>query len=162
MAYGARGIDANKEENESKGSNQKSNGQKPAIRELYERLLNFTSKLTVPHSWFTYFYVFSSATSAVMGHQLYTRGPLFQWIARHTNYAGKPSMTFNQIILVWALFQFQGLRRTYESFKFAKPSKARMSIAYFGLAIMYYMVMNISMWIEGLRGHSLPHEKGSN
>ena len=70
-------------------------------------------------------------------------------------------MTFNQIILVWALFQFQGLRRMYESFKFAKPSKARMSIVYFVLAIMYYVVMNISMWIEGLREHFCFYEKRS-
>ena len=159
MAYGARGIDANKNENEPKGSDQKSNGPKAAAQGLYDRLLNVSSKLTVPHSWFTYFYIFSSTASAVWGHQLYTRGPLFQCVARHTNYAGKPSMTFNQIILVWALFQFQGLRRTYESFKFSKPSKARMSIAYLVIAIMYYTTMNISMWIEGLREYLLSHTK---
>ena len=109
------------------------------------------SGLRVPHSWFTGFYIWSSICSAVWGQQLYTRGPLLQLVAKYTDYAGKPSMSFNQIILVWGLFQFQGLRRLYESFAFSKASKSTMNMAIFSIGIAYYASMSVSMWIEGLR-----------
>ena len=149
LAYGARGIDANKSSADKPQAPEKQANEEK--ENLIQKITDLLSKMTVPHSWFTGFYVFTSLASAVWGHQLYTRGRLFQYIAAHTNYAGTPSMTFNQIILVWALFQFQGLRRLYESFAFSKPSNSRMSFVYFAMGIAYYMAMNMAMWIEGMR-----------
>lgn len=127
---------------------------------LSDRILKAFADLKVPHSWFTCFYIWSSLCSSVWGYQLYTRGLLFQYIAKHTEYTGKPSMSFNQIVLVWALFQFQGLRRMYESFISSKPSESKMHIGIFIIGMLYYTAMNPTIWIEGLRRLALSNSIG--
>ena len=63
-------------------------------------------------------------------------------------------MTVNQVVLAWIFMAVQGLRRLYESITLTKPSEARMWVGLWALGIAFYIVMGISIFIEGI-GQSL-------
>ncbi|KAM3070249.1 3-oxo-5-alpha-steroid 4-dehydrogenase [Clarireedia jacksonii] len=58
-------------------------------------------------------------------------------------------MSINQIALAWTLMTLQGGRRLYESLTLTKPSSSKMWVGLWGIGIAYYIVIGVSIWIEG-------------
>jgi 3-oxo-5-alpha-steroid 4-dehydrogenase 3 len=86
------------------------------------------ASMKVPHSWFTSYYVFSVASSAFWGYQIYNKGAAFRFLAAHSSKDISQTMSRKQAWLIWFLMAIQGSRRLYESLVFTKPSQSRMSI----------------------------------
>jgi 3-oxo-5-alpha-steroid 4-dehydrogenase 3 len=119
MNYGSRG-----QVNKAPNSNSK-------WRDL-NSLIRWVATFQVPHSWFTHYYVVSVTSSLFWGHQLYTQGPAFKFLASQTS-ASSGGMSLRQVALAWLLMTLQGVRRLYESLTLTKPSQAKM---WFGLWIL--------------------------
>jgi 3-oxo-5-alpha-steroid 4-dehydrogenase 3 len=86
------------------------------------------ASMQVPHSWFTSYYVFSVASSALWGYQIYNKGVAFRFLAAYSAKDASQAMSSQQTVLIWFLMAIQGSRRLYESLVFTKPSESRMSI----------------------------------
>jgi 3-oxo-5-alpha-steroid 4-dehydrogenase 3 len=54
-----------------------------------------------------------------------------------------------QLQLVWALMLLQGVRRMFESYAYTSSSKSRMWFAHWFLGLLFYLTINVSLWIEG-------------
>jgi 3-oxo-5-alpha-steroid 4-dehydrogenase 3 len=52
--------------------------------------------------------------------------------------------------VVWALMLLQGVRRMLESYAYTSTSKSTMWFAHWILGLVFYITMNIAIWIEGL------------
>lgn len=115
---------------------------------LFGTLLDYLAATKVPHSWFKHFYIVSVVSSMVWLQQLYTRGQIAQKILS-TISTRTPSMSFNQLVLCWALLIIQGSRRLYESMILAKPSTSKMWVGHYVLGHAYYITMGVAIWIEG-------------
>ncbi|EPE36183.1 hypothetical protein GLAREA_05521 [Glarea lozoyensis ATCC 20868] len=135
MPYGSRRLET------SPGKGAKSNS---------KIIGDFVASVQVPHSWFTYFYVFSVASSAFWGYQIFERGAAFQFLAAHSSKDVSKAMSAEQALLLWFLMALQGLRRLYESIVFTKPSQAKMWIGLWVIGIAYYLFTGIGVWIEGI------------
>ncbi|KAF2455944.1 protein DFG10 [Lineolata rhizophorae] len=129
---------------------------------LLSSFLDYLATLTVPHSYFTHFYVVSVASSLLWLHQLLTRGPLFRLVADHVPVDDMASsMTLDQVVLGWTLLFAHGARRLYESVVFKKKggTRSRMWIGHWLVGIAFYLVLGIAVWIEGtptLLAHPAP------
>jgi len=137
MNYGSRGI--------SQPTTAKAPPHTHKLRSIFEYVASFQ----VPHTWFTHYYVVSVLSSIFWGYQIYTHGPVLEFLAS----LSKPrasTMTLNQVILAWAFMTTQGCRRLYESITLTKPSQSKMWIGLWALGIAYYIFMGISVWIEGI------------
>jgi 3-oxo-5-alpha-steroid 4-dehydrogenase 3 len=135
MNYGSRSINSSSTTKASKSK----------ITSLFEHIAAFQ----VPHTWFTHYYVVSVASSIFWAHQIYTRGPIFEYLASYSN-TGHQGMTINQVFLAWFCMVLQGSRRLYESITLTKLSASKMWAGLWLIGIAYYMFMGISVWIEGI------------
>jgi len=114
------------------------------------RILDYLASWTVPHSFFTHFYVTSVLSSAFWATQLLSRGPAFRAVAaRVSDEHLQQSMSLNQIIWCWVLMAIQGCRRLYECIAISKPSSSRMWFVHWLLGIAFYVATNLALWIEG-------------
>lgn len=114
------------------------------------RILDYLASWTVPHSFFTHFYVTSVLSSAFWATQLLSRGPAFRAVAaRVSDEHLRQSMSLNQIIWCWVLMAIQGCRRLYECIAISKPSSSRMWFVHWLLGIAFYVATNLALWIEG-------------
>lgn len=132
----------------------------------------------VPHNWFTHFYILSVLSTLFWTHQLYTRGPAFRFLAfLHNNAHETPntsaiynasassntsanpntftsppttSMSLFQVHLVLSFQFLQGLRRLLESHCYTSTSTSQMWIGHYMLGLLFYLTINIAIWIEGL------------
>ncbi|PVH72118.1 hypothetical protein DL98DRAFT_470822 [Cadophora sp. DSE1049] len=132
MTYGSRGTDSEA----SKGEQSKSRG-----------LFDFVASIQVPHTWFTHYYVVSVASSIFWAFQIYTHGPVFEFLASYS--WSKDPMTVNQVFLAWLFMAFQGTRRLYESLTLTKPSQSKMWVGLWLVGMAYYVFIGLSVWIEG-------------
>jgi 3-oxo-5-alpha-steroid 4-dehydrogenase 3 len=112
-------------------------------------LLDFIASFEVPHTWFTHYYIVSTASSIFWGHQILTRGQVFKFLAAYSQ-ATPALMTANQVLLAWSMMSVQGIRRLYESITLTKPSKSKMWVGLWAIGIAYYVAMGITVWIEGI------------
>jgi 3-oxo-5-alpha-steroid 4-dehydrogenase 3 len=85
----------------------------------------------VPHNYFTHFYVLSVACSLFWGWRLR------MWEASA------------QLQVVWGLMLLQGMRRMLESIVFTSTSKSKMWFAHWLLGLIFYLTINVAIWIEG-------------
>jgi 3-oxo-5-alpha-steroid 4-dehydrogenase 3 len=60
------------------------------------------------------------------------------------------SMSLQQVILCWTLMASQGARRLYESITLKKPSESKMWFVHWILGLVYYIMMGIAIWVEGI------------
>jgi len=124
-----------------------------------ERVLDALSAVTVPHSWFGHFYVFSVLSSLFWGAQLATHGSVYRYLAdsRMSSYwagvspgtANGGGMRIEQVVLVWMAMLLQGIRRSYECLFVQRPSKSAMSVLHYLLGMAFYCSTGIGVWIEG-------------
>jgi 3-oxo-5-alpha-steroid 4-dehydrogenase 3 len=123
------------------------------------KLLDLLAGFQVPHSWFIQFYVVSVLSSLFWGFQIFTKGSVFEAVAKHhyentTHQEG--FMSYAQVVLTWLLMTIQGSRRLYECITLTKPSTSKMAGPAWILGILFYVAMSISVWIEGI-GKPLPN-----
>ena len=110
--------------------------------------------LKVPHRYFTHFYIASIASSVFWGFQFLTFGRPLRVILDLQSASqpqDTPSMSRDQVLLVWAMLLVQGARRCYESVVFARSSRSEMWIALYGVGISFYLVTGMAIWIDGTR-----------
>ncbi|KAF1938537.1 hypothetical protein EJ02DRAFT_457799 [Clathrospora elynae] len=94
------------------------------------QFLDYAAALQVPHNYFTHFYITSVACSLFWGWQL-----------RLWDAGGSQS-------LVWALMLLQGVRRMLESYAYTSTSKSRMWFAHWVLGLLFYVTINVAIWVE--------------
>lgn len=133
-----------------------------------ERLLDYLGSISVPHSWFTHFYLLSVFSSLFWGAQLCTGGAAYRLLAdRHvpSDFAETPGaaksvgeMSIQQVVLTWTALLLQGIRRSYECLYVQKPGGSRMSALHYMLGIMFYSSIGITVWIEGI-GWPINHSR---
>lgn len=103
-----------------------------------DQLLDNAAAIQVPHNYFTHFYMTSVASSLFWGWRLRI------WEAQ------------GQMQIVWALMLLQGVRRLLESRAYTSSSKSPMWVAHWILGLLFYLAMNISIWVEGLNKSTSP------
>jgi 3-oxo-5-alpha-steroid 4-dehydrogenase 3 len=98
-------------------------------------LLDYLAGLRVPHSYFTHFYVVSVVSSLVWG---LAGGPFLQ----------SSGMT-RAVQIAWLLMLLQGVRRVLESYAYTSTSKSPMWFGHWILGLLFYLTINVAIWIEG-------------
>ena len=150
MAYGSRALPANDTEGMRDETKPASQTSKMPLARLLTRLLDCTLAHPIPHSWFHHYYILSVSTSLFWGYQILTQGTFLRALSgRPFSATGRPSMSINQVILVWSLMILQGSRRLYESIGQGKNSTSRMQLSHWLVGMIYYFAVGISVWIEG-------------
>ncbi|TAQ87758.1 hypothetical protein B7494_g3921 [Chlorociboria aeruginascens] len=112
-------------------------------------VLEYFASCQVPHNWFTHYYAVSVASSVFWAIQILRHGQAFEFMVFHSNPSGH-WISINQTFLAWAMMTLQGTRRLYESITLTKSSESKMWIGLWILGIAYYIVMGISVWVEGI------------
>lgn len=112
--------------------------------------LFLAAKLQVPHSWFTHYYITSIFLSIFWAYQLLMGGIAFRVFASISTSDAQASMTMNQVLLAWLMMMLQGCRRFYECITLLKPSAAKMPISSWALGIAFYVIVSVSVWVEGI------------
>lgn len=109
-----------------------------------------TSCGQIPHSWFGGFYMVSVACSVFWLVQYVTDGRILHFFTTRQASASAPGMEPGQVVLLWSMMFLQGGRRLFESLVLVKPgSKSTMWIVHWLLGNVFYIVMSLSVWIEG-------------
>jgi 3-oxo-5-alpha-steroid 4-dehydrogenase 3 len=96
-----------------------------------DQLLDFLQALTVPHSYFTHFYIVSLACS------------LF-WAWARLGEGNLPTTT----TVAWLLMLLQGARRTLESYTYSSNSKSRMWFGHWILGLLFYVTINAAIFLD--------------
>ncbi|GKZ84606.1 3-oxo-5-alpha-steroid 4-dehydrogenase [Aspergillus niger] len=152
IPYGAR-TTSTADSQSSQSSPPASSDSSPAARAL-----DYAAALTVPHSYFTQFYIASVLASVFWAAQLLCQGAVFQAFAtRISPEHMQQSMSIHQVFLCWALMLIQGARRLYECKAFAKPSASRMWFVHWLVGLAFYLAVSVALWIEGA-GALLSHK----
>lgn len=145
IIYGARATPP------SKATDKKPSTQY-GTRDLLNTCLDLLANLQVPHTWFLHFYVVSLLSSIFWAYQILTGGFFFKFIAAKERSASpdpKPSMSTDQLALVWSLMTLQTVRRLWESIQTANPSTSKMFLAHWLMGLIFYLYMGIAIWVEG-------------
>lgn len=148
LPYGARQL---QEDGTKTAVFEKSNGRMSS-------LLDWVAFFEVPHSWFYQFYVLSITLSLFWGYQIISKGYFFQILASLYLSNGpdtQPPMSLNQVALVWLALLIHGSRRFYESVAVTKHSNSKMSWLAWVWGFLYYVLVGLSLWVEGIREYSL-------
>ncbi|KAH7135662.1 3-oxo-5-alpha-steroid 4-dehydrogenase-like protein [Dendryphion nanum] len=135
LAYGSRATLISE-------SNSASEPSQPVA--LSSRLLDFVASITVPHNYFTHFYVVSVLSSVFWIWLLWLSDR--ESIQPSWNLAGAEAATVG---LAQLLMLLQGTRRLFESYTYTSSSKSEMWFGHWILGLVYYLVTNIAVWIEG-------------
>lgn len=109
------------------------------------QLLDGLAAVRVPHSFFTHFYVASVACSIFWGFRLQL------WNLNGLN-SGR------EVSIAWMLMLLQGVRRLVESYTYMSTSKSDMWFGHYFLGLLFYLTVNVAVWIEGLQGDSTPSD----
>jgi 3-oxo-5-alpha-steroid 4-dehydrogenase 3 / polyprenol reductase len=141
ISYGARSIRASP----ARATSRIENSSKSTI------FLALAAQLQVPHSWFTHYYITSISLSIFWAYQLLMSGIVFRFLASVSTSDTQASMTINQVLLVWLMMMLQGCRRFYECITLLKPSASKMHISSWVLGIAFYVIVSVSVWVEGIR-----------
>lgn len=128
LAYGARAQDA-----PDTPENPKHDQIRILPRSLAaSQLLDPLAKLTVPHSWFTHFYVLSVLCSSFQ----------FQHQARsHMSQSAR---------IASLCFLLQSCRRLVECLIYNRQSKSRMWIGHYFIGLAFYLFTNMAMFLDGV------------
>ncbi|KAF5022052.1 hypothetical protein F66182_5898 [Fusarium sp. NRRL 66182] len=112
-------------------------------------LKNLAEYGQVPHSWFLHFYIISVFFSGFWAWQYITGGSGMKTIAVLQDRSSGPSMSLEQVFVVWLFMALQGLRRLYESLYVFKQGSSPMWFVHWALGISYYVMIGLSVWVEG-------------
>ena len=118
-------------------------------KNIFTNLFEYIASFQVPHTWFTHYYAVSVSSSIFWAVQIITHGRAFEFLLAQSKQA-QGNMTVNQVFLAWMFMAVQGGRRLYETIILTKPSQARMWVGLWAVGIAFYLVMGISVFIEGI------------
>ncbi|EXJ63796.1 hypothetical protein A1O7_00131 [Cladophialophora yegresii CBS 114405] len=107
------------------------------------QLLDHLATFTVPHSWFTHFYVLSLVCSLTALSTFYYYG----------YYAGatiKQNPDLATAAFGAHLMLLQGLRRLLECVYVTRNSTSRMWVGHYAIGMAFYIATNMAIWIEQL------------
>jgi 3-oxo-5-alpha-steroid 4-dehydrogenase 3 len=104
----------------------------------------------VPHTWFKHFYILSTCCSIFWGFQRYIDGTVFQYLEDYVSLSRPSPITDLQQLCLWSLVFSQSIRRLYESYAYAKPSKSSMWIGHWIMGLGFYFLINIAIWVESI------------
>jgi 3-oxo-5-alpha-steroid 4-dehydrogenase 3 len=115
------------------------------------RLLDSLAGITVPHRYFTHFYLVSILCSVLWGVHLWR---VCGWSPGNSSYpavdVGIDTATIAQIQVAWLLMLLQGVRRFLESCTYTSSSKSSMWFGHWILGLVFYLTINVAIWIEGV------------
>ena len=112
-------------------------------------LLDKLATITIPHSYFTHFYLSALLLSLFWMVQIVTRGTWYQSVAGMAGREG--GMGIEQVVLVWMCFIAQVGRRLYECLYVQKSgSESRMWVAHYLVGLLFYAAMAVGVWVEGI------------
>lgn len=116
-------------------------------------VLDLAASFKVPHSWFIHFYIVSVASSLFWAQQIATKGFAFGFLGEvyEASTFNHPSMNAVQVWIVVILMGLQGSRRLYECITLQRPSNSKMAGPAWILGILFYLVMGVTVWVEGIR-----------
>lgn len=115
------------------------------------RLLDPVLSVKVPHWYFLHYYIVSLASSLFWGYQLWSQGRSIQWLHALNSYREeKAGMSQHQVWLCWGLMLVQSSRRLLESLSVDTSTRATMPISIYLIGLLFYLVVNVALWIEGL------------
>ncbi|KAF2274958.1 uncharacterized protein EI97DRAFT_451198 [Westerdykella ornata] len=103
-----------------------------------DQLLDSLASLRVPHGYFTHFYLVSCLSTVAWGSTI-----------------GLSNMC-QGVQLAWLLMMLQGIRRLLESYAYMSSSKSTMWIGHWVLGVLFYLTVNVAIWIE-----DVPDSEGS-
>lgn len=132
----------------SRSSNMSTKSETNDSKSQIAKLINFAASYQVPHTWFLHYYLASVASSIFWAIQILSHGKVFRFFASYSQQSSE--MTVNQVFLAWLFMAVQGVRRVYECITLTKPSQSKMWIGIWLVGIAYYLVIGISVWIEGI------------
>ncbi|KAF2114405.1 hypothetical protein BDV96DRAFT_576709 [Lophiotrema nucula] len=141
LAYGSRATPP---------SSQSSDASKKQEPSAVVQALDHLASLRVPHRWFTHFYVVSVACSVLWGIQMWRTlsiSPVYKYYPSWE--VGISYMSMGQIQLAWLLMLLQGVRRLVESYQYTSSSKSQMWFGHYILGILFYVTVNMAIWVEG-------------
>lgn len=126
-------------------------GSQTAPDDWFTNFVNIvTSWGQVPHSWFGGFYAVSLACSVFWLIQYLIDGRILHFLATRQAAAQAPGMEPGQVSLLWTMMFLQGARRFVESaWLFTPGKKSTMWIVHWLLGNVYYIMMSMTVWIEG-------------
>ncbi|KAF2009267.1 hypothetical protein BU24DRAFT_380691 [Aaosphaeria arxii CBS 175.79] len=135
LAYGSRATPTPTSSSSSSSSSTSAPEQptaKPTSAFPFAQFLDYLATLTVPHNYFTHFYILSVLCSLIWGYLLFLPSP------------------FPSFQLSWLLMLLQGVRRLLESHAYtsSSSSKSRMWFGHWVLGLAFYLTVNIAVWIE--------------
>jgi 3-oxo-5-alpha-steroid 4-dehydrogenase 3 / polyprenol reductase len=119
-------------------------------------LLDYLATFTVPHSYFTHFYVLAVLGTLFWGVQLAVHGNIYRllrdlpvpaWAEGTRRTPGGQSI--HQVVLAWTCFLLHTGRRLLECLYIQKQGKSRMWITHYLLGMVFYAATAVSIWIEG-------------
>lgn len=113
------------------------------FRIQFDPVLDWLADMTVPHNWFTHFYICSTICTAFWLSQCDFPWILFANMSQSQIASQRGRTTWCMILL-----QIQGLRRLYECLFVAKTSKSRMWVGHYFIGLAFYVATNIAVWIE--------------
>jgi hypothetical protein len=103
----------------------------------------------VPHSWFTSFYITSTACSIFWAVQYLLDGRVFRFVTSRQATAQHSSTPLGRTKFVWAIFALHGTRRLLEHLWVMRASASDMWLPHWLFGISFYLVMSVAIWIEG-------------
>lgn len=143
LAYGAR-QDHKRVDEDRNALNQRK-------RSSITEILDYTTTFTVPHSWFTHFYVVSTCSALFWTTVLSTdliRDSSTVWSHYKDNITHTPNYWHYKARGCVLFMLLHSVRRLYECVYIAKPSRSRMWIGHYLVGIAFYLVTNVAIWVD--------------
>ena len=147
LDYGARATSPKRQRQTIQGSTLPS-----WFRVQFDPVLDWLADITVPHSWFTHFYICSTLCSTFWLYRHHAAGLLFR-----RSFLNSLLSCEGRTILCTILLQVQGLRRLYECLIISKTSSSRMWMGHYWIGIAFYVFTNIAVWVESGESRSDLH-----
>lgn len=123
----------------------------PSPQNALVSLLRKTGLLvSVPHAWFSHFYVSLLSFQLFWAAQYLLHGSVLAAVARReVQHGGGAGMGLGQVVLAWGMLTAQGARRLYECWVVMRPSASQMLGVHWVLSVLVYLGMSMAVWIEG-------------
>jgi 3-oxo-5-alpha-steroid 4-dehydrogenase 3 len=137
LAYGARAR------RQTTGTHGKRGSVDHHQQSVGTQLLDYLATFTVPHSWFTHFYLLSLVCSLTTLSTFYYHEYYHEATVKQTPNLETAAFCAHLMLL-------QGLRRLLECVYVTRDSASRMWMGHYAIGMAFYIVTNMAIWIEQL------------
>ncbi|KAF8418204.1 putative 3-oxo-5-alpha-steroid 4-dehydrogenase [Tirmania nivea] len=117
---------------------------------IVTQLLDYLTTLTVPHAYFSHFYLLSLVSSLFWAAQFLLNGSLLRYLLSlghgHPT-AQEDSISPTQLLLAWLCLLLQSLRRYHEQLTASRiPSSSKMLLPHYLLGHAFYLATTLSIF----------------